>query len=605
MGQFIVSARKYRPSAFDSVVGQPTVANTLRSAIRSGKIAHAYLFCGPRGVGKTTCARILARTINCMNRTESGDACGKCESCLSFNESRSFNIHELDAASNNSVEDIRSLTEKVRILPQVGKYSVYIIDEVHMLSQSAFNAFLKTLEEPPSHAVFILATTEKQKIIPTIMSRCQIFDFNRIRVEDIIAHLEKIALSEGITYEKEALQVIAVKADGAMRDALSIFDQVAGFSGNNITYSEVVENLNVLDYEYYFSITSAFLDHSATKALLIFNEILQKGFDGLNFIGGLSSHLRDILVSKDIETAGLLEAGEFLKKKYLTQAEKCTTEFLFRALDICSQCEITYKSSKNQRLHVEIALLRICNADPEKKKLNSEVIKNIPEAVPFKEAERKSQQEEPIKDNQVIKPSTPEPLIHDQPSAGEAVVPGIQVNNTPEEKPGIMEPAHRFHRSVTNISIKDALKNDRVEAEDKNIARAKDPDIKTETLKPVSVEFLRKCWICYADNIHEERPRMSVALKAAGPFTSEPGIVKYLFNNQAQLDDFNRTTKTDLENFLRRELQNKELFIEASVDELQEEKKEKLYTSEEKFGYLNKKNPVLLKFKEKLNLELE
>ena len=605
MGQFIVSARKYRPSAFDSVVGQPTVANTLRNAIRSGKIAHAYLFCGPRGVGKTTCARILARTINCMDRTESGDACGKCESCLSFNESRSFNIHELDAASNNSVEDIRSLTEKVRILPQVGKYSVYIIDEVHMLSQSAFNAFLKTLEEPPSHAVFILATTEKQKILPTIMSRCQIFDFNRIRVEDIITHLEKIALSERIAYEKEALQVIAVKADGAMRDALSIFDQVAGFSGNNITYSEVVENLNVLDYEYYFSITSAFLEHSTVKALLIFNEILLKGFDGLNFIGGLSSHLRDLLVSKDKDTSGLLEAGEFLKKKYLSQADKCSTEFLFRALDICNQCEIAYKSSRNQRLHVELALLKICNADPEKKKLNSEVINNIPEAVTIKPTVERRQKEQTINGTSVNTAFASEPSISDHLPGNESVVSGLPANHIPEEKTGITETSHRVHHSVTNISIKDALKNDSIETEINNIPVVNDPGMQAGPLKPVSVDLLRKCWIRYADNIHEERPRMSVALKATEPFTGEAGIVKYLFNNQAQLDDFNRTTKTDLENFLRREMQNTSLSVEASVEDLQEEKKEKLYTSEEKFGYLNKKNPILLKFKEKLNLELE
>ncbi|HEX2395281.1 MAG TPA: DNA polymerase III subunit gamma/tau, partial [Bacteroidales bacterium] len=293
MSNYVVSARKHRPDHFDAVVGQPSVSNTLKNAIRSGQVAHAYLFCGPRGVGKTTCARIYAKTLNCLNRTANTEACNECESCKAFNESRSFNIHELDAASNNSIEDIRSLIEKVRILPQLGKYSIYIIDEVHMLSASAFNAFLKTLEEPPPHAIFILATTEKHKIIPTILSRCQVFDFHRIRLEDIANYLAKVASAENIAFEEEALNVIALKADGAMRDALSIFDQVASFSNRNITYQEVLDNLNVLDYEYYFRMTSFFLEAAADKTLLLFNEILQKGFDGQNFIGGLSSHLRD------------------------------------------------------------------------------------------------------------------------------------------------------------------------------------------------------------------------------------------------------------------------------------------------------------------------
>ena len=382
MSNFLVSARKYRPVNFDTVVGQPAISNTLKSAIRSGQVAHAYLFCGPRGVGKTTCARIFAKTLNCFNLSESIEACEQCESCKSFNESRSYNIHELDAASNNSVDDIRSLIDKVRILPQVGKYSIYIIDEVHMLSQSAFNAFLKTLEEPPAHAIFILATTEKHKIIPTILSRCQIFDFNRIRVEDIVGYLSHVAKLEDISYEEEALNVIALKADGAMRDALSIFDQVASFSQKNITYAEVLENLNVLDYEYYFKVTDAFLKQDAAGALVIFDEILQRGFDGQNFIGGLSSHLRDLLVCKDASTVQLLEVSDSLKARYRQQAMVCESDFLFQALVICDQCELTYKSSKNQRLHVEISLIRLCNLQAQKKNLNSEQpALNIPDIV--------------------------------------------------------------------------------------------------------------------------------------------------------------------------------------------------------------------------------
>jgi DNA polymerase-3 subunit gamma/tau len=307
MSDFIVSARKYRPSTFMSVVGQHAVTNTLKNAIKTNHIAHAYLFCGPRGVGKTTCARIFAKTLNCLNRTSETEACNECESCKAFNESRSYNIHELDAASNNSVDDIRSLIDKVRIPPQIGKYSIYIIDEVHMLSQTAFNAFLKTLEEPPAHAIFILATTEKHKIIPTILSRCQIFDFHRIRIEDSVQYLEYISRNESVSYEPEALSVIAQKADGGMRDALSIYDQMVSFVGSNLTYKGVIESLNVLDYEYYFRLVDAFLQHDVSSALLLFNEILDKGFDGQNFIGGLSSHLRDLLVCKDPVTLPLLE----------------------------------------------------------------------------------------------------------------------------------------------------------------------------------------------------------------------------------------------------------------------------------------------------------
>src|SRR6056297_125267 len=302
MENFIASARKYRPDTFDSVVGQQAITATLKNAIKNNHLGHAYLFSGPRGVGKTTCARIFAKTINCKHLSDTIEACNECESCTSFNENRAYNIHELDAASNNSVDDIRSLTEKVRIPPQVGKYSVYIIDEVHMLSQQAFNAFLKTLEEPPVHAIFILATTEKHKIIPTILSRCQIYDFNRIRVDDAVNYLKHIAESEGITYEEDALNVIAQKADGAMRDALSIFDQVVSFSGGNIQYQKVLDNLNVLDYEYFFTITDAFLEGNTSKILVVFNEILDKGFDGHQFINGLSTHFRDLLVCKDVQT---------------------------------------------------------------------------------------------------------------------------------------------------------------------------------------------------------------------------------------------------------------------------------------------------------------
>jgi len=368
MDKFIVSARKYRPASFNDVVGQSSITTTLRNSILHNHLGHAYLFSGPRGVGKTTCARIFARTINCFNITESGEACGECESCQSFNENRSYSIHELDAASNNSVDDIRTLTEQVRIPPQIGSYSIYIIDEVHMLSQSAFNAFLKTLEEPPAHAIFVLATTEKHKIIPTILSRCQIFDFNRIRVEDAVEYLAQIASRESLEYEDDALHMVAQKADGAMRDALSIFDQVVSFSGKKITYQDVIKNLNILDYEYYFRLTFAFLEGDAASALLLFNEVLNKGFDPRNFINGYAAHLRDLMVCKNPETIQLMEVGAGIKEKYLKQSMEVSLPFLYAGLEICNQADIQFRSSRNQRLTIELALVKLSNLNEAQKK---------------------------------------------------------------------------------------------------------------------------------------------------------------------------------------------------------------------------------------------
>ncbi len=367
MDNFIVSARKYRPATFNSVVGQSSLTTTLKNAIKNNHLAHAYLFCGPRGVGKTTCARIFAKTINCQNLSADFEACNCCESCVSFNEQRSYNIHELDAASNNGVDDIRSLIDQVRIPPQMGKYSVYIIDEVHMLSQGAFNAFLKTLEEPPAHAIFILATTEKHKIIPTILSRTQIYDFNRITISDTVEHLKYVAGQEGVKVDENALNIIAQKSDGGMRDALSIFDQIVSFSGNEITYQDVITNLNVLDYEYYFQLVDAFLTNDISKSLLLFNEVLDKGFDAHHFITGLSSHIHDILVCKDPQTIVLLEVGADIRERYKKQAENCPVDFLFQALKISNDCDLNYRISKNKRLLVELALIRLSQLTGEKK----------------------------------------------------------------------------------------------------------------------------------------------------------------------------------------------------------------------------------------------
>ena len=367
MESFIVSARKYRPDSFDSVVAQASITTTLKNAIKSRQLAHAYLFCGPRGVGKTTCARIFAKTINCSNLTDEVEACNECESCRAFNLSRSFNIHELDAASNNSVDDIRLLIDQVRIPPQIGRYSVYIIDEVHMLSSQAFNAFLKTLEEPPKHAIFILATTEKHKIIPTILSRCQIFDFNRIGVAEITAHLGFVAKNEGVVAEPEALNVIAQKADGAMRDGLSIFDQIVSFTGKNITYQDVISNLNVLDYDYYFRLVNHFLNNEVADSLMVFDDILNHGFDGHHFINGLSSHFRNLLVCKDAVTVQLLEVGGEIKDRYKSQAAACSPDFLLEAMSISNECDMQYKTSQNKRLLVELAIVRIAQLTQKKK----------------------------------------------------------------------------------------------------------------------------------------------------------------------------------------------------------------------------------------------
>lgn len=359
MENYIVSARKYRPVTFDTVVGQDSITNTLKNAIKNNHLAQSFLFCGPRGVGKTTCARILAKTINCENISDQIESCNKCKPCQSFDSSNSFNVHELDAASNNSVDDIRALIEQVRVPPQIGNYKVYIIDEVHMLSASAFNAFLKTLEEPPGYAKFILATTEKHKIIPTILSRCQIFDFKRINVEDMAKHLQLIAQKENVNADKEALYLIAQKADGALRDALSIFDQLVSFSANNVTYQAVLDNLNVLDYDYFFKITEYIIEQDATNILLLINEIIEKGFEGTHFITGFGNHLRNLLVSKNNETLQLLEVSEAIKQKYLDQSAKCDDDFLINALDILSKCDTTYKLASNKKLHLELALIQM------------------------------------------------------------------------------------------------------------------------------------------------------------------------------------------------------------------------------------------------------
>lgn len=562
MDHFIVSARKYRPEIFSTVIGQESITITLRNAIKNNKIGHAYLFCGPRGVGKTTCARIFAKTINCSNISPEAEACNKCESCITFNEMRAFNIHELDAASNNTVDDIRSLTDRVRIPPQAGKYSIFIIDEVHMLSAQAFNAFLKTLEEPPSHAIFILATTEKHKIIPTILSRCQVFDFKRIQVHDMVAHLEKIAVKEGVKYELDALNIIALKADGAMRDALSIFDQMVSYSNKNITYKDVIQNLNVLDYEYYFKLTDLFLEGNISESLVIFNEILEKGFDGHNFIVGLSGHLRDLLVSHDQETLQLLEVGATIRENYLKQAIKTDPEFIYKALEICNNADIYYKSSRNQKLHIELALIRLCQITDIKKKT-----KLIPVST-----------SDEISEEIVDKVQDPVPEIK---------------KSQPERK-----------IPSRSRSIKNALNgNEQAPVETEIPAETIDTD--NEIVSDYFTgEELIDAWNEFAEKIKSDRPRMYSTLKGYLPVINDDQGIELVLDNTVQQEEFQRDIKQDLLDYLKEKLNNQLISITSSVKS-EKEKKSRLYTSRDKFEHMIKKNPDLGKLKQEFNLDLD
>ncbi|MGB4291659.1 MAG: DNA polymerase III subunit gamma/tau [Bacteroidales bacterium] len=579
MENFIVSARKYRPSTFDMVVGQDPITSTLKNAIKNRQIAHAYLFCGPRGVGKTTCARIFAKTINCFNIQENGEACDKCESCMSFNTLRSFNIHELDAASNNKVEDIRTLIEQVRIPPQVGKFSVYIIDEVHMLSSSAFNAFLKTLEEPPSHAIFILATTEKHKIIPTILSRCQIFDFQRIRVEDIVERLKYVAKNESVSADENALHVIAMKADGSMRDALSIFDQLVSYSGNSITYENVLEHLNVLDYEYYFRTVDAALAGDVAKILLTFNEVLTRGFDGHNFIAGLNSHFRNLLVCKDEVTLKLLDTAPAIREKYLSQSRKCPREFIYKALEIGSNCDLGYKSSKNQRLHVELALIKLCN---------------ISETEPGETEKKKSELKPEKKDIHTLQPQKPkqsqkQEVKSDILIAGESKPPENKIVSN-ERSLSIKELINGFQATQTEQKFPSEIKTDDLPA-DASSKEKFDPN-----------EFL-KLWKKFTETVKNEGPRVSGMFKSLKVEIHKDKVVTIHLNNIAQKELFNRNYKQRLLAFME-EYYGKDLFeIETVVDPVESE--DIIYSDEQKYQFLTSKYPAIKDIRKKFNLDFE
>ncbi|MDR1895649.1 MAG: DNA polymerase III subunit gamma/tau [Prevotellaceae bacterium] len=554
MEQFVVSAIKYRPLSFSSVVGQSTIGATLKNAIQRGHLSHAYLFCGPRGVGKTTCARIFAKTINCITPTSNLESCGVCESCRSFSEGRSYSIHELDAASNNSVEDIRSLIDQVRIPPQIGKYSVYIIDEVHMLSSAAFNAFLKTLEEPPAHAIFILATTEKHKILPTILSRCQIYDFSRITIEDIVSHLEDIAKKEGVTYEPDAFNIIARKADGAMRDALSIFDRVVSFCGNNITYTAVIDDLNVLDYDYYFRLTDALLEHDYVKCLMIFDEILKKGFDAQHFMAGLSSHFRDILVCKDPQTVTLLEVGKIIAERYKQQSAVCPVDFLFEALNIANRCETGYKASGNPRLHVELSLLNLSRIGSEKKNELTE--------------ENTQTASQPAVQQSAAQPPAPE----------SASVPQKAKAELPEIPKGI------------------SLKGMNMRAENKT-------EEKEIVNKPFTEEELINEWKRFAENIKTKSPRLSNRLLEYNPKIVSDNLVQYPImseQHRKHMDDYSVNLIKHLKETLNAEIKIEWVVQESIADD---GGTPKLYTQKDKLDYITSTNPAIDKLVKTLDLD--
>ena len=601
MENFIVSARKYRPVTFDSVIGQDTVTATLKNAIKSNHLAQAYLFCGPRGVGKTTCARILSKTINCSQITDGTEACDKCESCEAFNTNRSFNIHELDAASNNSVDDIRNLIDQVRIPPQVGKYSIYIIDEVHMLSAQAFNSFLKTLEEPPAHAIFILATTEKHKIIPTILSRCQIFDFRRIRLEDIVQRLQYVAKNESIEAEEEALHIIAQKADGAMRDALSIFDQIVSFSGKTITYQNVIENLNVLDYEYYFKMVEAFLSNDSTQSLLMLDEILNNGFDPHHFVTGLSSHIRDLLVCKDKETIALLEAGIGFKERYINQTASTSTDFLFQGLEILSIADFHFKTSKNQRLHTELTLIKLCRLTEEKKKTESTGYEQR------KVTEKKIPAEEKPVETKAVEEK--KELVEKEISSKDDVMKVEEVHSIPlpkEEDQNKVGKSRSVYKPQTT-SIKDALNGSVRQKNDPPIDQVHDVSQVSEAThqnNAFSLDELHSKWLEFLNSSNINKTRLIQTIRAHKPKLEEGFKVIVVLENKDQKEDFDRFAKFDLLDYLKRSLKNQEITLTSILNEVKEKGK-KPYTEEEKFNYLLEKNPHLKTLKQQMGLDFE
>lgn len=583
MDNYIVSARKYRPTTFNSVVGQRALTTTLKNAIATGKLAHAYLFCGPRGVGKTTCARIFGKTINCLSPTADGEACNQCESCVAFNEQRSFNIHELDAASNNSVDDIRSLIEQVRIPPQIGKYKVYIIDEVHMLSQAAFNAFLKTLEEPPHHAIFILATTEKHKILPTILSRCQIYDFSRITIKDTVEHLQYVASQEGVHTEPEALNVLAQKADGGMRDALSIFDQVVSFTGGNVTYKAVIDNLNVLDYEYYFKLTDSILTGNVVDSLLILNDILSKGFDGNNIITGIASHFRDLLLCKDPRTAELFEVGASIRQRYIDTAAKCSNDFLYRAIAIVNESDLNYRLSRNKRLLSDLTIIRLCQLssphagmEDEKKKVAIEPIFSQKKA-------------ETAQNQQPVQPAS-RPTIAQQQQTGAVQQRSANPNQQSNTVKKTLKTTGAGGLGISISAFNQEKKEEEVKSEIKS-------EVLTERFTPIQ---LINEWKNYAEGLVEEHHLKNTMINCL-PNLLENNTFEVVVNNPMQEQRL-LEYKMDILGKLKTKLRNTQIQMQIRISE--DNEKKLAFTPMEKFNLMMEENESLRKLKDEFGLEL-
>lgn len=596
MDQFVVSARKYRPDTFESVVGQEAITTTLKNAIRSGHIAQSFLFCGPRGVGKTTCARILAKTINCMNPTPDMEACGECESCRGFQENASQNIYELDAASNRSVEAMRSLIEQVRIPPQVGKYKVYIIDEVHMLTTEAFNAFLKTLEEPPAYAKFILATTERHKILPTILSRCQISDFKRINTEDIVKHLQKIAAAEGLTAEEEALRIIAQKADGGLRDALSMFDQLVSFSNGQVTYNQVISLLNILDYDYYFRFTDLFLKGDHTQMLLLFNQVLDQGFDAQHFVNGLNQHFRNLLLSQDAPTRPLLEMSPALQERYGQQSAQCPPQTLLDGMTLCTRCDLDYRASNNKRLLVEMLLLQICALFGQS--VFPSVVSNPTEV-----------EGKPSKETTAEAPSAPKPAA---PQTAPAPAPQATTPKptptvapqpaTPAPPAAAPQPAPTVPGTPPATVRRAPLSIKHIQ---KNLAslQAAAPSVTAaDTARPVDFSELPAIWDAYADSFQTKSPGKYDILKHA-QIKAEDHTVELTVGNAVQADMLEED-KADICAALRQALHADALSLNIRIDE-QIKQDIKVYTAHEKYKSMLEQNAELRNFKDTLQLDIE
>ena len=601
MEEYIVSARKYRPTSFDTVVGQQALTTTLKNAVSSGKLAHAYLFCGPRGVGKTTCARIFAKAINCMSPTANGEACGQCESCQAFNEQRSFNIFELDAASNNSVEHIKTLMEQTRIPPQVGKYKVFIIDEVHMLSTAAFNAFLKTLEEPPQHVIFILATTEKHKILPTILSRCQIYDFERMTVRDTIDHLKKVAQKENIMVEEEALAVIAEKADGGMRDALSIFDQAASFCQGNITYQKVIEDLNVLDSDNYFHIIDLALENKAMDIMVLLNNVINKGFDGGLLIQGLAKHVRNVLMARDEQTLPLLEVSDQQRQRYQQQAQKCQIPFLYQALRIINQCDINYRQSSNKRLLVELTLIEIAQITQPDDSVGSgrkpRRLKSL-----FKQLTLSIQQQKAAP--QVAAAECVVSTEHGAATESSASNTPNPAKPSSPAAPNQSAPKRPMLKSAVSMSFKNVLQNARpkkmsvipgtLDASDPN-ATPKDEE------QSFSQQDLELQWMLMCNRMPQKLSGIAARMKNMNPVITDFPNVEVTADNQVALEQLEQI-KGSILSTLKLYLHNKS--IKLSLRLAEQEEIVPILSRREQYELMEKENPSIAKLRELLNLEL-